>query len=50
MQPNTKSQSLTLKNLWPLFDFTRSLGCVRLGYDRLMYLMVRGLVMDNTPR
>jgi hypothetical protein len=30
--------------------FTRSLGCVRLVYVRLMYLMVRGLVMGDTPR
>jgi len=50
MQPNTNSQSLTLKYPWPPFEFTRLLGCVRLGYDKLMYLMVRGLVMNDTPR
>jgi hypothetical protein len=32
MQPNTNSQSLTLKKPWPPFEFTRSLCCVRLGY------------------
>jgi hypothetical protein len=48
MQPNTNSQSLTLTNLWPPFEFSRSLGCDRLGYVRLMYLMVHGLVMDDT--
>jgi hypothetical protein len=34
MQANTNSQSLTLINPWPPFEFTRSLGCVRLGYVR----------------
>jgi len=47
IQSNTNSQSLTLTNPWPPFEITRSLGCVRLGYVRLMYHILRCLVMDG---
>jgi hypothetical protein len=51
MQPNKISQYLTLHELWSQIEFATSSyvasGSVKLGYARLMYLMLCELVMHG---